>query len=91
MYATYMLNSGGDLAAVSAMLGHSDVSLTANTYYQAMSKEKQRSANLLPTLNENIERDEKFQARRSERAKESKPKKKKRKSVTKLGYKDIDS
>lgn len=88
MYATYMLNSGGDLAAVSAMLGHSDVSLTANTYYQAMSKEKQRSANLLPTLNENIERDEKFQARRSERAKESNPKKKKTKrSVTDMGYK----
>lgn len=88
MYATYMLNSGGDLAAVSAMLGHSDVSLTANTYYQAMSKEKQRAANLLPKLNENIERDEKFQARREEKLREAQPKKKKkRRSVTDFSYK----
>lgn len=52
MYATKMMNKGADLAAVSVNLGHSDVSLTANTYYQPMEKEKTRAANLLPRLDE---------------------------------------
>jgi hypothetical protein len=53
-----------------------------------MSKEKQLSTNLLPRLNEHIERDEKFQARRSERTQDAQPTKiKKKRSVTDMGHK----
>lgn len=88
MYATYMLNQGADLAAVSAMLGHSDVSLTANTYYQAMAKEKKRAASLLPQIRDydTIERDRK----RKKKPGTSKRKKKKGIKATRIGsfYKD---
>ncbi|MDD4730773.1 MAG: site-specific integrase [Desulfovibrio sp.] len=88
MYATYMLNQGADLAAVSAMLGHSDVSLTANTYYQAMAKEKKRAASLLPQIRDydTIERDRK----RKKKSGTSKRKKKKGIKATRIGsfYKD---
>ncbi|NDY55608.1 tyrosine-type recombinase/integrase [Desulfovibrio sulfodismutans] len=52
LYATTLLNSGADLAAVSSMMGHSAVTVTANVYYQSMSKERVRAANLLPQLHE---------------------------------------
>jgi integrase len=88
MYATYMLNQGADLAAVSAMLGHSDVSLTANTYYQAMAKEKKRAASLLPQIRDydTIEKDRK----RKKKSGTSKRKKKKGIKATRIGsfYKD---
>lgn len=88
MYATYMLNNGGDLAAVSAMLGHSDVSLTANTYYQAMSKEKQRSANLLPKLHEDGDPVERHMRRKEMENQGMEPKKKRKKHKIKtVGYK----
>ena len=52
IYATKMLNKGADLAAVSSNLGHSSINVTANVYYQTMSHEKVRAANLLPELTE---------------------------------------
>lgn len=86
MYATYMLNSGGDLAAVSAMLGHSSVSLTADVYYQSMTKEKQRAANLLPKLYEDGDPHEKYQRLKEKKGKVDKPKKKKMMKVKHVGY-----
>ncbi len=50
IYATYMLNNGADLAAVSRMLGHSTVVLTANTYLQYQKGAKEQAIALLPDL-----------------------------------------
>lgn len=86
MYATYMLNQGADLAAVSYMLGHSDTSLTANTYYQAMAQEKVRAANLLPTLHADGDPEEKFRKRQERRGEAKEEAKNKKSKVTSLGY-----
>ncbi len=45
-----MLNNGADLAAVSRMLGHSTVVLTANTYLQYQKGAKEQAIALLPDL-----------------------------------------
>ena len=50
MFATYMLSNGADLAAVSKLLGHSSVTMTANVYYQYLEGEKERAVALLPEL-----------------------------------------
>ena len=50
MFATYMLSNGADLAAVSKLLGHSSVTMTANVYYQYLEGEKERAVTLLPDL-----------------------------------------
>lgn len=50
MFATTMLANGADLAAVSKLMGHSRVTMTANVYYQYMQGEKERAVNLLPVL-----------------------------------------
>lgn len=50
MFATIMLSNGADLAAVSKLMGHSRVDMTANVYYQYMQGEKERAVNLLPVL-----------------------------------------
>jgi site-specific recombinase XerD len=34
LYATTMLTNGADLAAVSTLMGHSTITMTADTYYQ---------------------------------------------------------
>ena len=73
---------------VTAMLGHSDVSLTANTYYQAMSKEKQRSANLLPKLHEDGDPVERHMRRKEMENQGMEPKKKRKKHKIKtVGFK----
>jgi len=50
LFATVMLTGGGDLAAVSKMLGHSSTQQTANTYYELLSGEKERAIGLLPDV-----------------------------------------
>lgn len=50
LFATCLLTSGGDLAAVSKMLGHSTVKMTADVYYQFLESEKVRTASLLKPL-----------------------------------------
>ena len=50
MFATLMLAHGADLAAVSRLLGHSSVTMTADVYYQYLEGEKERAINLLPDI-----------------------------------------
>jgi len=50
LFATTLLCKGADLAAVSKMMGHSTVKMTADTYYHYMEGEKERAVNLLPAL-----------------------------------------
>ena len=50
LFATTLLNKGADLAAVSKLMGHSTVKLTADTYYHYMEGEKERAVQLLPEL-----------------------------------------
>ena len=50
LFATTLLNKGADLAAVSKMMGHSTVKMTADTYYHYMEGEKERAVRLLPGL-----------------------------------------
>ena len=50
LFATTLLRKGADLAAVSKMMGHSTVKMTADTYYHYMEGEKERAVNLLPAL-----------------------------------------
>lgn len=50
MFGTFMLAAGADLSAVSQMMGHHSVKMTADTYYQYMRGEKERAITLLPPL-----------------------------------------
>lgn len=50
LFATTLLSKGADLAAVSKMMGHSTVKMTADTYYHYMEGEKERAVKLLPVL-----------------------------------------
>ncbi len=50
-FATFLMNKGADLAAVSKLMGHSRTSTTANRYYESRSDEIVRAAALLPDIN----------------------------------------
>jgi integrase len=50
LFATTMLANGADLAAVSKLMGHSRVTMTADVYYQYLQGEKERAVSLLPVL-----------------------------------------
>ncbi|GAB6037866.1 hypothetical protein JCM15519_24250 [Fundidesulfovibrio butyratiphilus] len=50
LFATTMLSRGADLAAVSKLMGHANVTMTADTYYQYLQGEKERAVSLLPEL-----------------------------------------
>jgi len=50
LFATTMLSKGADLAAVSKLMGHSRVTMTADTYYQYLQGEKERAVGLLPDI-----------------------------------------
>lgn len=50
LFATTLLTKGADLAAVSKLMGHSTVKMTADTYYHYLEGEKERAVSLLPQL-----------------------------------------
>lgn len=50
LFATSLLNEGGDLSAVSKLMGHSSIQMTANNYYHLLGDEKRRTIARLPRL-----------------------------------------
>jgi len=50
LFATTMLANGADLAAVSKLMGHSTVKMTADVYYHYLVGEKEKAVGKLPTL-----------------------------------------
>jgi integrase len=50
LFATTLLSKGADLAAVSKLMGHSTVKMTADTYYHYLEGEKERAVSLLPQV-----------------------------------------
>jgi integrase len=50
LFASTMLAKGADLAAVSKLMGHASIKMTADVYYHAMHGEKERAIGLLPEL-----------------------------------------
>lgn len=50
LYATTLLREGGDLSAVSLMMGHSTVKMTVDQYYHVLGDEKRRTIMKLPSL-----------------------------------------
>lgn len=50
LFATTMLANGGDLKAVSKLLGHSSTRMTADTYYHELQGEKEKALSVKPRL-----------------------------------------
>ena len=50
LFATTLLREGGDLSAVSNLMGHSSIQMTANNYYHLLGDEKRRTIAKLPRL-----------------------------------------
>lgn len=50
LFASIMLAGGGDLAAVSRMLGHADISTTQKHYYHLLKGEMERATSLRPSI-----------------------------------------
>ncbi len=50
LFATTLLTNNADLAAVSKLMGHSTVKMTADTYYHYLEGEKERAVALLPEI-----------------------------------------
>jgi integrase len=86
MHATYSGASGGDPAAVSSILGHSDISLTTRVYFQPLQEAKRKAVEAVPKIDENREAAERYR-KKQEMKKQNKPKKKKKFKVTDVGYK----
>lgn len=50
LFASTMLAKGGDLKAVSKLLGHSSTRMTADTYYHELQGEKERALSVKPSI-----------------------------------------
>ncbi|EMG36578.1 site-specific recombinase XerD [Desulfocurvibacter africanus PCS] len=50
LWASEMLRQGADLAAVSALLGHADITTTQRRYYHLLQGEKKRAVGLRPVI-----------------------------------------
>ena len=55
LFATVMLSEGGDLQAVSRILGHSSTRMTADVYYHELKGEKERALAKRPSIHEERE------------------------------------
>lgn len=56
LFASTMLSGGADLAAVSRLLGHADITTTQKHYYHLMKGEMARATAIRPTLEESSEK-----------------------------------
>lgn len=52
LFASVLLTGGADLQAVSRLMGHASVKMTADQYYHLQRGEKQRAISLLPKITE---------------------------------------
>jgi integrase len=52
LFATTLLSSGADLAAVSKLLGYASIKMTADVYCGVIEDEKTRAIGLLPSLSD---------------------------------------
>lgn len=50
LFATTLLREGGDVAAVSKLMGHASVKMTVDQYYHLLGDEKRRTIAKLPSL-----------------------------------------
>ncbi|KHK01326.1 tyrosine-type recombinase/integrase [Desulfovibrio sp. TomC] len=50
LFATVLLREGGDVAAVSKLMGHASVKMTVDQYYHLLGDEKRRTIAKLPSL-----------------------------------------
>ena len=50
LFATTLLSNNADLAAVSKLMGHATVKMTADTYYHYLEGEKERAVSMLPDI-----------------------------------------
>ena len=50
LFATTLLNVGGELSAVSKLMGHARIQTTVNNYYHLLGNEKRRTIEKLPPL-----------------------------------------
>jgi len=50
LFASVMISKGADVAAVSKLLGHSNIKMTVDTYYHVLEGEKRRAIELLPEV-----------------------------------------
>jgi len=50
LFCTTLLNNGADLAAVSKLMGHSTIKMTADSYYHYSKIEQTRAVGLLPNI-----------------------------------------
>jgi integrase len=50
LFATTLLSNSADLAAVSKLMGHATVKMTADTYYHYLEGEKERAVSMLPDI-----------------------------------------
>lgn len=53
LFATMAISEGGDLKAVSMLLGHANTDITANRYYHLLKGQKEKAVELLPALEQN--------------------------------------
>lgn len=50
LFVTTLLSNNADLAAVSKLMGHATVKMTADTYYHYLEGEKERAVSMLPDI-----------------------------------------
>lgn len=85
MHAIYSGASGGDPAAASSILGHSDISLTTRVYFQPLEEVKRKAVEAVTKIDEDRDAAERYR-KKQEMKKQTKPKKRKKFKATDIGF-----